>query len=65
MRKMTFDDQLGRHYLNLILDLIAWEATVSTTKNSSCPSRMKNRQRLFVVIIVGHYCYYHLMQWAY
>jgi hypothetical protein len=42
---------------NLILDLTAWEATFSRTKYSSCPSRMKIRQQLFMVIITGYYCH--------
>lgn len=50
MRKRMFDNQLGRCCLNLILDLSAWQATISTTKYSSCPSRTKKGQWLSVVI---------------
>lgn len=51
MRKRMFHNSLGKYNLNLILDLTAWEATVSRTKYSSYPSRTKIRQRLFMVIM--------------
>lgn len=53
MRKRMFDDQLGRCCLNLILGLSAWQATISTTKYSSCPSRIKKGQ-WFSVVITPH-----------
>lgn len=48
------DDQLRKYYLNLILDLTAWGSNCYHYQNSSCRSRMKNRQQLFVVAITGH-----------